>query len=90
MNLFCVFLFFCLVDQVIEQTFSSSSSRLKLFPKVEAGANVEAEIKFWGNQTWKPIDYCKRYNVTKALHALETSKKVEQPKKTMAEGVDFD
>lgn len=51
---------------------------------------MEAEIKFWGNQTWKPIDYCKRYNVTKALHALETSKKVEQPKKTMAEGVDFD
>lgn len=54
---------------------------------VEAGAEVDAEIKFWGNQTWKPKDYCKNYNVLKALHALETAKKTA---KTLEKGVDFD
>jgi hypothetical protein len=54
---------------------------------VEAGASLDAEIKFWGNQTWKPKDYCVHYSVKKALNALETAKRQE---KKMEAGVDFD
>ena len=54
---------------------------------VEAGASPEAVIKFWGNQTWKPRDYCMHYNAKKALAALDIAAK--QEKKMMA-GVDFD
>ncbi len=54
---------------------------------VEAGASLDAEIKFWGNQTWKPRPYCEHYKVKKALAALDTAKKVE---KKMEAGVDFD
>ncbi len=54
---------------------------------IEAGASLDAEIKFWGNQTWKPKDYCVHYSVKKALNALETAKRQE---KKMEAGVDFD
>ena len=41
---------------------------------VEAGADTEAEIKFWGNQTWTPREYCRRYVCENAMRALETAK----------------
>jgi hypothetical protein len=53
---------------------------------VAAGASVDAQIKFWGNQTWKPKDYSKHYGTNKALHALETTTKAVG----MEKGVDFD
>lgn len=51
---------------------------------VEAGANVDAEIRFW-KQVWTPKDYCRNYGLGKTLRALETAKKAEKQL-----GVDFD
>ncbi len=55
---------------------------------VEAGADKDAEIHFFGIETqkWKPLEYAQKYGTAKALHALETSK----PKPKMEQGVDFD
>ena len=43
---------------------------------IEAGADAEAEIKFWGKQVWKIREYAVRYKCGDALTALSTAKKL--------------
>ena len=52
---------------------------------IEAGASPDAEIKFWGNQTWTVRDYAVRYCCENSLKAIATAKKMD---KRVGEDVD--